>query len=314
MANAPDLALYARITLMGRRHERRLYDPPGRLREDFWQAVSELSGKPTSPEWGESLIQENLGLYLAKRFSDRVSDDSPLKARSRSLPFHVKVLEYGSALCKIEVPGLDTVTKIVDDNYDLFMFLTGSHASTGFEQLFGLPNGSVKTEVQAPEAVRSAFLGDVPPAVEGRGAGTVVPPIGPGGGGGANDPLTPGEKRLQRIIKGTLVIVLIALIAAAWLLAYAWSQERDIQKEEREHVANERKALLDLAASEVKIVSERDVELARAVEQGGASEVVALVHAYGALAHDAAVGACCHKSCCPGAPSKKKPPPLSQCK
>ncbi|SIT51825.1 hypothetical protein BN2476_1450006 [Paraburkholderia piptadeniae] len=327
MANTPDSVLYARITLIdanvlprdgnpGGPRERPRYDSPERRREAFWKDVSDLSGTEVEPYEGEVRIQVELGRLLATRFVDRVHVDSPLKGRIdyRSLEFRVTVIDYGSAICKIEFPGLDTVKKIVDDNYDLFMFLTQSDVNTGFEQTFALPAGSVKTEVQGTDALKSAFRDEALPDAGDGGAGAGVPPAGAGGGGGANDPLTPGEKRLQRIIKGTLVIVLLVLIGTAWLLAYAWTQEREAQQQERTHIAAERKALLDLAASEVKIVSDRDVELAKAVAQGGASEVIALVHGYGTLAHDAATGGCCCTGCCPATSTKKKPSALPQCK
>ncbi|WP_165098345.1 MULTISPECIES: hypothetical protein [unclassified Caballeronia] len=75
-------------------------------------------------------------------------------------------------------------------------------------------------------------------------------------------------------------------------------------------------ALFDIAG-EVKMISDQNVELSKVVAQGGASEVIALVHGYGDLAHDAAAGACCCKGCCPSTSHShrgKTPATLTQCK
>lgn len=299
MADTPDRVLYARLTLNTRLSPYDTREPPLDLRAAFWRTLSLLATSPVEADEGERRIQERLGRYLAERIFTRLPRDSSIEISDIDL--RVRVIGYGSALCEIKLPDLGTVREIVDDNYDLFMFLIGADISTGLEREFAIPQGSVRTELSAPAAVESALRGEVPPvAADANG-----PPNGVGGEGGrggsvAAGTLTAGEDRLRKIISGTLVLVLILLILGAALVLYTAAQERAINDDERKLVAEERKALFQLAASEVKMASDQNVELGKVVVQGATSEVTALIKGYADMARGST--ACCCKTGCPSAP------------
>lgn len=288
---ATDLCtMYARVTIKGDGHGGASYavtEPGG----EFWHRVSNLAGR--SLDSPERVLQTDLPRFLERRFVERLGGGG--------FGFSVKVIGYGSALLAIDVTGIQNLAKLLNDNFDLFVLLTEAFVSSGFEEIFSLPEGSVDVRSSGVEAVRSKFLG---------GGGNATPEPAP-----ADAKADSRMKYVRMLIQSTLLAPVLLALLVCYVAMNAWYHERDLQKGEADRLSHERAALLDFAKNQLSSLAQQNTDLSKALAQSGASEVIAIVQRNTELMKESMQPGCCCSRCfgtlaAPPSKSPNKPTPL----
>lgn len=287
------LALRARFFSQGR------YVSPA---ENFW--LSFFYGGFEDDDRIRAFIDEREQL-LRDRFPKALRDIllSELSKSSKPLfAFRVSQIEYGSLDFTVDVTGVQQLVDLFDKNFDLFVALTAGYVHTAFGN----------ATIVRPELYEVTLVNCSDIAWAFRSTTATAPAPG--------DPDATRLAHLKyvwNVVQGTLLLPVLLALAVCLVGMNAWYHERDLQRGEREELAKERGALLDLAKSQISSLTLQNTELAKAIAQSAASEVLALTQENVGLIKGIATASCCCNTCCDKtdeSPSKLKADPKPNAK